>query len=100
MPHPSHPPTFRAPRPRILAVSNRHRRMSGIHFHAMSVALGAAVRRRKPLKILVIILLVVWIAPSLLLFFYLAWKTELLARYSGSLKSPIAEPEPNATERL
>ena len=71
--------------------------MSGIHFYAMSAAIRAAVRRGKPLKILLIILLV-WIAPSLLLFFYLMWKSQLLARYVGSLKPRLAELAPNASE--
>jgi hypothetical protein len=69
--------------------------MSGIHTCAMSGAIGAPARRRKPLKILWIILLVVWIAPAVLLFSYLAWKGKLLSRYVASLQSRLAEPRPN-----
>jgi beta-lactamase regulating signal transducer with metallopeptidase domain len=43
------------------------------------------------LKLLIIILLVVWIAPSVLLFFYLVWKNDLLARHLGSLKMRFVE---------
>ena len=73
--------------------------MSGIHIEAMSAAIGAKDWRRKPLKTLLIILLVVWIAPSLLLFFYLAWKGQLLERYADSIKSRLAEPKQNLPER-
>lgn len=73
--------------------------MSGIHFYAMSLPIEALVRRRNPLKTLLIVLLVVWIVPSLLLFFYLAWKGEWLARYAGTAKSRLAEPKPNLPER-
>ena len=73
--------------------------MSGIHSYAMLAAIGAPVRSGKPLKTLLIILLVVWIGPSLLLFFYLAWKSELLGRFGDSLKSRLGEPKPNLAER-
>lgn len=73
--------------------------MCGIHFCAMSAAIGALDWRRKPLKTLLIILLVVWIAPSLLLFFYLGWKGQLLARYGDWLRARLAEPKPNLTKR-
>lgn len=51
------------------------------------------------MKTLLIILLAVWIAPSLLLFVYLAWKGQLLARCVDFLKSRLAEPKPNLPER-
>ena len=51
------------------------------------------------MKTLLIILLFVWIAPSLLLFFYLAWKAQLLARCTDTLKSRPANPKPNLPER-
>ena len=72
--------------------------MSGIHFNAMSAAIETPARGGKPLKTLLIILLVVWIAPSLLLFFYLAWKGKLFSRYAASFQSRLAEPRPNVPE--
>lgn len=73
--------------------------MSGIHIYAMSVPIEAPVGRRNPLKTLLIILLVIWIAPSLALFFYLGWKGRWLARYADILKSRAVERKPNLTKR-
>jgi len=73
--------------------------MSAIHIYAMSVPIGGPYWRRKPLKTLMIILLAVWITPSLLLFFYLAWKGQLLARYAALLQSRLAEQKPRLFER-
>jgi hypothetical protein len=51
------------------------------------------------LKTLLIILLFLWIAPSLLLFVYLAWKAQLPARFADSLRSRLTAPKPNLPER-
>ena len=73
--------------------------MSAIHIYAMLVAIGGPARRHKPLKTLLIILLVLWITPSVLLFVYLAWKGELLARYAALLQSRLAEMKPSLPKR-
>ena len=73
--------------------------MSAIHIYAMSVPIGGPARRHKPLKTLLIIMLVLWITPSLLLFFYLAWKGQLLARYGALLQARLAGLKLNLPER-
>jgi hypothetical protein len=41
------------------------------------------------------IILLVWIAPAALLFIYLAWKAQLIARHFSPLVSRLAEPVAN-----
>ena len=50
------------------------------------------------MKTLLIIVLVAWIVPSVLLFFYLVWKGELLSRYAGILKSRLTQRMPTSAE--
>ncbi len=66
------------------AVPIRHTRISAIHLKAMLCEIGALFGDAKPLKILLIIVLV-WLAPGLLLFVHLARSNQLFARYRGSL---------------